>query len=427
MTDIFLSYSSRDRDRVGPIRDALAAQGFDVFWDQSVPTGVDWDTWIRRHLAVAKCAVVVWSVNSIASDNVRHEATVAKQHGKLVPVMLDSLAADQLPMGLYTVQFANLSSWTGDAKDAEWVKFLQVVEAKLTPLWVRKMMDELDAQLVAERARREVAERRDKTLRDQITKEAQSHQEFRSEHERVLDEISDLQSRLATMTVHQAGLKGEVSDLSQRLRDEEEIRKKLMEKNEEADRTTDMLKQGMSERENQPEPQLKRRRAASWVTVPIKVGDRIPDGKFRVMTAEGPGWKSTDEVFIGKKVVLFGVPGAFTPTCYKQHLPGFLRYGDAFKAKGVDTIAVTAVNDVFVMTEWKKASGAEGKIEFLADGNGDFARALDLTMDGSAGGLGLRSRRYSMLVENGVVKQLNIEDAPGKAETSSAETLLKQL
>jgi glutaredoxin/glutathione-dependent peroxiredoxin len=159
----------------------------------------------------------------------------------------------------------------------------------------------------------------------------------------------------------------------------------------------------------------------------IKVGDHVPEGKFRVMTAEGPGWKSTDEVFKGKKVVLFAVPGAFTPTCHRNHLPGFLQHNDALRAKGVDTIAVTSVNDVFVMTEWKKASGAEGKIEFLADGNGDFAKALDLTLDGSAGGLGLRSKRYSMLVENGVVKQLNIEDAPGKAETSSAETLLRQL
>ena len=159
----------------------------------------------------------------------------------------------------------------------------------------------------------------------------------------------------------------------------------------------------------------------------IKVGDKIPEAKFRVMTAEGPGWKTTDEVFKGKKVVLFAVPGAFTPTCHKNHLPGFLQHLDAIKGKGVDNVAVTAVNDVFVMTEWKKASRADGKIEFLADGNGDFAKALDLTMDGSAGGLGLRSRRYSMLVEDGVVKKLNVEEAPGKAETSSAETLLKQL
>jgi len=159
----------------------------------------------------------------------------------------------------------------------------------------------------------------------------------------------------------------------------------------------------------------------------IKVGDRVPNGSFTVMTGDGPKPMTTDELFKGKKVVLFAVPGAFTPTCHKNHLPGFLQNSDAIKAKGVDTIAVTAVNDVFVMTEWKKASSAEGKIEFLADGNGDFAKALDLTMDGSAGGLGLRSKRYAMLVDNGVVKQLNIEDAPGKAETSSAETLLKQL
>jgi glutaredoxin/glutathione-dependent peroxiredoxin len=159
----------------------------------------------------------------------------------------------------------------------------------------------------------------------------------------------------------------------------------------------------------------------------IKVGDRIPEGKFRVMTAEGPGWKSTDEVFRGKTVVLFAVPGAFTPTCHKNHLPGFLQNGGAIKAKGVDAIAVTSVNDVFVMAEWQKASGAEGKIDFLADGNGDFAKALDLTMDGSAGGLGLRSQRYSMVVEDGVVKRLNVEDAPGKAEISGADALLKQL
>jgi len=159
----------------------------------------------------------------------------------------------------------------------------------------------------------------------------------------------------------------------------------------------------------------------------IKVGDRIPEAKFRVMTADGPAWKTSDEVFKGKKVVLFAVPGAFTPTCHKNHLPGFLHHSEAIRAKGVDEIAVTAVNDVFVMTEWKKASGADGKIEFLADGNGDFAKALDLALDASAGGLGTRSKRYSMLVENGVVKQLNVEDAPGKVEASGAEVLLKQL
>ena len=159
----------------------------------------------------------------------------------------------------------------------------------------------------------------------------------------------------------------------------------------------------------------------------IKVGDRLPEAKFRVMTAEGPGWKTTDEVFKGKKVVLFAVPGAFTPTCHKNHLPGFVQNAAAIKAKGVDSIAVTAVNDGFVMDAWKKASGAEGKVEFLADGNGDFAKAIDMTLDGSANGLGLRSKRYSMLVEDGVVKKLNVEDAPGKAEMSGADNLMKQL
>jgi peroxiredoxin len=161
--------------------------------------------------------------------------------------------------------------------------------------------------------------------------------------------------------------------------------------------------------------------------MPIKVGDRIPEAKFRVMSASGPAWKTTDEVFKGKKVVLFAVPGAFTPTCHNNHLPGFLKNADTIKGKGVDTIAVTGVNDVFVMDAWKKATGAEGKIDFLADGNGDFAKAIDLALDASGGGLGLRSRRYAMLVEDGVVKKLSIEDEPGKAEISSAENLLKQM
>ena len=159
----------------------------------------------------------------------------------------------------------------------------------------------------------------------------------------------------------------------------------------------------------------------------IKVGDRLPEAKFRVMTAEGPGWKTTDEVFKGKKVVLFAVPGAFTPTCHKNQLPGFVQNAAAIKAKGIDSIAVTAVNDGFVRDAWQKASNAEGKIEFLADGNGEFAKAIDMTLDGSGNGLGLRSKRYSMLVEDGVVKKLNVEEAPGKAETSSADALLKQL
>jgi peroxiredoxin len=158
----------------------------------------------------------------------------------------------------------------------------------------------------------------------------------------------------------------------------------------------------------------------------IKVGDRLPNATFRVMTADGPAPKTSDEIFKGKKVVLFAVPGAFTPTCHRNHMPSFLNNADAIKAKGVDQIAVTAVNDAFVMDAWIKASGADGKIVGLADGNGDFAKALGLELDATGGGLGVRSKRYSMIVEDGVVKSVNIEEAPGIA-ISGAENLMKQL
>jgi peroxiredoxin len=159
----------------------------------------------------------------------------------------------------------------------------------------------------------------------------------------------------------------------------------------------------------------------------IQVGDRLPATTFRVLTAEGPKPLSTEDVFKGKKVVLFAVPGAFTPTCHKNHLPGFVKNADAIKAKGVDTIAVTGVNDVFVMDAWKKASDADGKVEFLADGSGDFAKAIGLSLDASANGLGIRSKRYCMVVEDGVVKSLNVEEAPGKADVSGADNLMKHL
>ena len=159
----------------------------------------------------------------------------------------------------------------------------------------------------------------------------------------------------------------------------------------------------------------------------IKVGDRLPNATFTTMTADGPKPQTTDDIFKGKKVVLFAVPGAFTPTCHKNHLPGFLTNADKIKAKGVDTIAVTGINDVFVMNAWKKDTGADGKIEFLADGSGNWAKALGLTADLTERGLGVRSQRYAMVVDDGVVKALNVEDAPGKAEISSADNLLKGL
>ena len=161
--------------------------------------------------------------------------------------------------------------------------------------------------------------------------------------------------------------------------------------------------------------------------MPIKVGDTLPNVTFRIHTAEGPNKpKTTDDIFKGKKVVLFAVPGAFTPTCNNLHIPSFLSNIAAFKAKGVDTIAVTGVNDAFVMDAWKKSTGAEG-IDFLADGNAEFAKAIGMELDASGNGLGIRSKRYSMLVEDGVVKQLNIEEAPGKCEVSGGQALLAQV
>jgi glutaredoxin/glutathione-dependent peroxiredoxin len=160
----------------------------------------------------------------------------------------------------------------------------------------------------------------------------------------------------------------------------------------------------------------------------IKVGDRLPSATFTVMTGEGPKPKTTDEIFKGKKVVLFAVPGAFTPTCHKNHMPGFVKNAGAIKGKGIDSIAVTGVNDVFVMDAWKSASGADGKVDhFLADGSGNFAKALGLTADLTERGLGVRSQRYCMLVDDGVVKTLNVEDAPGKADVSGADNLMKSL
>jgi len=161
--------------------------------------------------------------------------------------------------------------------------------------------------------------------------------------------------------------------------------------------------------------------------VTIAIGDRVASGTLKEKTADGVADIDVAELLKGRTVVLFGVPGAFTPTCTLNHLPGFLENRDAFAAKGVDEIAVVAVNDHHVMGAWAKASGGEGKIRFLADGNGTFVRALGLDMDLSAGGLGHRSKRYSMLVKDGVVTQLNIEDSPGQAETSGAATLLGQL
>lgn len=158
----------------------------------------------------------------------------------------------------------------------------------------------------------------------------------------------------------------------------------------------------------------------------IQVGDRIPSMTLTKPTGEGPQPVQTDDYFAGRKVAIFAVPGAFTPTCSARHLPGFVEKADEIRAKGVDEIAAVSVNDVFVMDAWGKQGGAEGKVTMLADGNGDFAEALGLSADFSKFGMGKRSQRWSAIVDDGVVRELNVEE-PGAFSVSSAEFMLNQL
>ena len=157
----------------------------------------------------------------------------------------------------------------------------------------------------------------------------------------------------------------------------------------------------------------------------INVGDKLPDVKLVKATAEGPEQVQSSDYFAGRKVALFSVPGAFTPTCSAKHLPGYVDKADELKAKGVDEIACTAVNDAFVMGAWRDANSAD-TVTMLADGNADFAKALGLTMDGKGFGMGTRGQRFSMVVDDGVVKELNVEE-PGDFKVSSAEHMLAQL
>lgn len=158
----------------------------------------------------------------------------------------------------------------------------------------------------------------------------------------------------------------------------------------------------------------------------ISVGDTLPAATFLEMTAEGPRPVASEDYFKGRRVAVFSVPGAFTPTCSARHLPGFVDKLDELKAKGIDEVACTAVNDAFVLGAWAKSANADGKVTMLADGNGDFAKNIGLTMDGSKFGLGLRGSRWSMVVNDGKVETLNVEEG-GAFEVSSAEHLLGQL
>ena len=158
----------------------------------------------------------------------------------------------------------------------------------------------------------------------------------------------------------------------------------------------------------------------------VQIGDRIPSANLTQATDDGPKPVTTDDIFAGKTVALFAVPGAFTPTCSARHLPGFKDHLADFKAKGVDAIACVSVNDAFVMKAWGESQSVLGDILMLGDGNGDFTKALGLEMDASKFGMGVRSQRYSMIVEDGVVKELNVE-APGEFKVSAADYMLAQL
>lgn len=159
----------------------------------------------------------------------------------------------------------------------------------------------------------------------------------------------------------------------------------------------------------------------------ISIGERLPDATFKERTSDGTKEVTTAELFGGKKVVLFAVPGAFTPTCHLNHLPGYLENRDTILANGVDEIAVVAVNDAFVMAAWAEATGGTGKIRYLSDWNADFTRKIGMETDLSDGTLGIRSKRYSMVVEDGVVNSLNVEERPGAAEKSGAAAIIGQL
>ena len=159
----------------------------------------------------------------------------------------------------------------------------------------------------------------------------------------------------------------------------------------------------------------------------IKEGDILPDATFFVATDDGPAPRKSDDIFADRKVVLIGVPGAFTPTCSMNHLPGFIEQAETMKGKGIDEVLVTGVNDVFVMKAWAEHTGGKGKVTFLADGNAEFAKAIGADLDLTGHGLGVRSKRYSMIVDDGVVKKLTVEASPAEANKTKVEHILAAL
>lgn len=217
MADVFFSYSSKDRERVRPIHEALTALGFDVFWDQQVPAGKDWDTWIREELADARCAVVFWSLGSVASRNVRHEATIASEQEKLVPVMLDLLRVEQFPIGLFNTQAARLIEWSGDGDDPEWRKLLTEIENKLMPVWAARRIAGLDAELKAEGRRRETAQAGEDAAEAQLAQEIAKQGQLRRDRERAQADTETARAELSGIKEALDTARAQNNDVAERL------------------------------------------------------------------------------------------------------------------------------------------------------------------------------------------------------------------
>lgn len=226
MTDIFFSYSAKDRERVQPIYEALTAVGFDIFWDLQIPAGKDWDTLIKERLAEARSAIVFWSLASIASDNVRHEAMVAKEQRKLVPVLLDPLRVEQFPMGLFNTQAARLHKWSGNDDDPEWKKLLLEIENKAMPAWASRRMENLAAELRTESLRRKTAETKEDSVEAQLRQEIQKQGQLRRDREQAQAETEAARAELAGVkealdvaTVHNSDLVGRLAAAEEALSD----------------------------------------------------------------------------------------------------------------------------------------------------------------------------------------------------------------
>jgi hypothetical protein len=217
VAELFFSYSAKDRERVRPIYEALAALGFDVSWDQLVPAGGDWDTWIREQLADARCVVVFWSLGSVASDNIRHEATIAKEQGKFVPVMVDPLRVGQFPMGLFNTQAARLIEWSGDGDDPEWRKLLSEIENKLMPVWAARRIARLDAELKAEGRRRETAQAGEDAAEAQLAQEIAKQGQLRRDRERAQADAETARAELSGVKEALDAAKAQNDDMAKRL------------------------------------------------------------------------------------------------------------------------------------------------------------------------------------------------------------------